>query len=183
MAAGGLGSRIAHLRALIDHPATGAEERATAERMLLRLLRKAGDGAGLRAVGDRTYGRQYDKVGRHADLPEIVAMIRADLAFVRTFSVPGLPTELEVSSPVRAAPAEISYSVDQPSYGRIVITIEGVPAEWGWVSDGGIATASPALQALAEELAEIIDAYNHDGSDTGKRFFGSVRTADTTLVW
>lgn len=110
-------------------------------------------------------------------------MIRADLAFARTFSAPGLPTELDVSNPIRDAPSEITYSVDTPSYGRIVITIEAVPPAWGWVYDNGVAAASPALQALAAELAEIMDAYNHDGRDTGKRFFGGVRTGDATLVW
>jgi hypothetical protein len=32
-------------------------------------------------------------------------------------------------------------------------------------------------------LARIMNAYNHDGTDTGRRFFGKVRAGDTTQIW
>ncbi len=176
MVANGVGMRIAHLRALGEHPVTGGAERATALRMLDRLLRKE------RRAG-RRYGRHYDRVGRRAGLAEIADRIRADIEFARTFSAPGLPPELDLRNPVRDAPAEISYSVDVPFDGRIVITIMDVPPGWGWVLDDGCRTVSPALRTLAGELAEILAAYNHDGAAVGPRFFGGVRTEDATLVW
>ncbi|RDI63857.1 hypothetical protein DFR76_109197 [Nocardia pseudobrasiliensis] len=180
MVANGIGMRIAHLRALIEQPATGGAERATALRMLDRLLREEQRG---RPGADRRYGRHYDRVARHAGLAEIADRIRADIAFAQTFSAPGLPPELEMSNPVRDAPSGISYSVDVPFDGRIVITIMDVPPGWGWVLDEGCRTVSPALRTLAGELAEILAAYNHDGADVGARFFGGVRTEDATLVW
>lgn len=132
-------------------------------------------------VGDRSYGARHDRAGRHADLPRIAEMIRADIAFARTFSVFGSPTEVALRSPIRDAPEGISYSVETPSFGRIVITVEGVPPGWGRATEDE--SVSPELQALADELAEIMNSYNRDGSDVGKRFFGSVRIGDVTLVW
>ncbi|WP_031938075.1 hypothetical protein [Prescottella defluvii] len=175
----GLGLRITRLRALIDHPATGDGERSAAQRMLDRLLPEAGRSV----VGDRVYGGRYGHAGRHASLPRIVELIDADIAFARTFTRPGSAAEVAVYSPLRDAPAEVTYAVDSPSDGTIVITIEAVPAGWGWDREDGVETVSPALQALADELAEIMNRYNRDGSDVGKRFFGTVRAQGVTLVW
>ena len=175
----GLGLRIARLRALIDHPATGDGERSAAQRMLERLLPKAGGSP----VGDRVYGGKYDRAGRHASLPRIVELIYADIAFAQTFSATGLPTELAVHSPIRDAPTEITYAVESPCDGTIVITIGAVPEGWGWNREGGVESVSPALEALADELAEIMNRYNRDGSDVGKRFFGTVRALGVTLAW
>ncbi|QIS13595.1 hypothetical protein [Nocardia arthritidis] len=179
----GLGVRVARLRALIDHPNTGVSERAAAQRMLDRILAKSGAGMRGGAADQRIYGARFDRAGRHADLERIVEMIRADIVFARTFSAPGAPTELALISPLRDCPEEISFSVEAPFDGRIVITIEGVPQAWGWTRDSGVDSVSPRLQALADELAEILNGYNYDGADVGKRFFGSVRVGDVTLVW
>ncbi|MBF6130954.1 hypothetical protein [Nocardia brasiliensis] len=174
--------RIARLRALIDHPGTGAGERAVAQRMLDRILGKSGTSAGTGSP-QRSYGARHGRGGRHADLPRIVEMIRADIDFAQRFTVPGEATELELRSPIRDAPAGITYSVESPSYGRIVIGIEGVPLEWGWSRVDGIETVAAALHELATALADVMDSYNRDGPEVGKRFFGSVRVHDVTLVW
>ncbi len=103
--------------------------------------------------------------------------------FRAAFHGAGEAAELELRSPIRDAPAGITYSVESPSYGRIVIGIEGVPLEWGWSRADGVETVAAALHELAAALADVMDSYNRDGPEVGKRFFGSVRVHDVTLVW
>lgn len=136
-----------------------------------------------RQHGDRDYGRRYNRVGRHARLPAIAEMIGQDIAFARIFTIPQHHAEIVERSPIRDAPEGISYSVSTPWVGKIIVTIEGVPPEWGWTSDCGIEYPSSALLELADEVAEIMNSYNHDGSDIGKRFFASVRVPERTLIW
>ncbi|WP_040833426.1 hypothetical protein [Nocardia brevicatena] len=172
--------RINRLRALINHPNTGAEERATAQRMLDRIL----DRGGYHPVGDRTYGNRHHRVGKHADLKAVAEMIRADIALARiAFAAPTRPGEPALRDPLGDAPLEIVITVDIPHPDCIDITIDNVPRDWGWTYDDGIETISPALQELATELADIMNGYNRDGSDIAKRFFGRVRIPNLTLVW
>lgn len=172
--------RILRLRALIEHPNTGADERATAQRMLDRLLARSGG----MPVGDRTYGDRHHRVGKHADLPAVAEMIRADIALGRIMFAPqtrfGVPA---VRDPLGDAPVEIEIRVELPHHACIDITIDKVPREWGWVVEDGIERVSPQLQELATELADIMNGYNFDGSDIAKRFFGRVRIPELTLVW
>ncbi|RZL80441.1 MAG: hypothetical protein EOP32_17010 [Rhodococcus sp. (in: high G+C Gram-positive bacteria)] len=179
--AGNASLRITRLRTLIEHPRTGDSERAAAQRMLDRILGKSR----IRYdSGDRTYGARHDRVGRHAGLSRIADMIRDDIALLRVvFSTPTPPGQLAVSDPIGDAPPGITYAVETPHDAGIVITIDGVPPDWGWVSEGGIETVSPALRALADELAELMNGYNRDGTDIDRRFFGSVRVRGETLVW
>lgn len=134
--------------------------------------------------GDRQYGARHDRVGRHAGLSRIADMIRDDIALARVvFSTPTLPGQLAAPDPIGDAPSGIIYTVSTPQDAGIVITINGVPPDWGWVSIGGIEEVGPALRALADELAELMDGYNHDGANIGRRFFGRVRVGGETLVW
>lgn len=168
------------LRALIEHPNTGDGERATAQRMLDRLL----DRSGCAPIGDRTYGNRHHRVGKHADLPAVAEMIRADIALARVMFAPQTRLgEPAVRDPLGDAPVQIEISVDLPHHGCIDITIDNVPREWGWVVEDGIERVSSQLQELATELAEIMNGYNFDGSDIAKRFFGRVRVPELTLVW
>ncbi|MFJ4653512.1 hypothetical protein ACIP5Y_19785 [Nocardia sp. NPDC088792] len=153
--------RIRRLRTLIDHPRTGAAERAAAQRMLDRILARAA--AETRVVGDRSYGDRHDRPGRHAGLSRIADMIGEDIALARIFTLPGEPGELDRRNMIRDAPAGITYRVESPFDMSIVITVDGVPGEWAGIDD------------LVAELTALMDAYNHDGTDTGKRFFGTVR--------
>ncbi|NUP25975.1 MAG: hypothetical protein HOQ36_00795 [Nocardia sp.] len=172
--------RIMRLRALIEHPNTGADERATAQRMLDRML----DRSGYSATGDRTYGNRHHRVGKHADLRSVAEMIRADIALGRIMFAPQTRLgEPAIRDPLGDAPVQIEITVDLPHHGCIDITIDNVPREWGWVLDDGIECVSPQLQELATELADIMNGYNCDGSDIAKRFFGRVRIPDFTLVW
>lgn len=178
--------RIARLKALIDHPGTGTGERDAAQRMLDRILGRHSGGI---PTGDRTYGARHDRAGRHAGVDTIVDMIRFDIACARavgsqqfgaqqtTFDGPAL------EDPIGHAPQEISFGVEALNSMSIAITLGDVPQQWGWYTESGIAVASPALRALAGELADIMNAYNRDGSDIDKRFFGSVRAEGETLVW
>lgn len=170
--------RIMRLRTLIDHPATGPGERAAAQRMLDRILRKSGPAR--HEHPGRSYGTRHDRAGRHASLAEIAEMIGQDIALERVLPDPGAPGELLAHSPLREAPATLTYTVE-PAPGSIVVTIGDIPPGWGMRED--LETPGPALQSLAEALARIMNAYNHDGADTGRRFFGRVRAGDTTLIW
>ncbi|WP_338892170.1 hypothetical protein [Rhodococcus sovatensis] len=178
--------RIARLRALIDHPRTGPGEKDAAQRMLDRILGKHSSD---RPSGDRTYGARHDRAGRHAGIDTIVEMIRFDIACARTvgsqqFGAPQSKFDGPVlGDPIGDAPEEISFGVEALNSMSIAITLGGVPQQWGWSTESGIAVASPALRALADELADIMYAYNRDGSDIDKRFFGSVRAEGKTLVW
>ncbi|MBU3064687.1 hypothetical protein KO481_24545 [Nocardia sp. NEAU-G5] len=170
----GASLRIMRLRNLIEHPATGPGERAAAQRMLERILDKS-DRARHEHPG-RSYGARHGRAGRHASLEQIAEMIGQDIALERILLDPGAPDELAVHSPLRQAPADLTYTVEAAA-GSIVVTIGNIPADWE--PD----TVDPALQSLAEALARIMNAYNHDGADTGRRFFGKVRAGGTTLIW
>ncbi|MFG1782441.1 hypothetical protein ACGFIU_08370 [Rhodococcus oryzae] len=165
---------------MIEHPRTGAGERAAAQRMLDRVLAKDNRNG----AGDRAHGARHDRVGRHASLSHIADEIRDDIAFARvvlaTDAAPGQPA---VHDPIRDAPPGITYLVETPHDAGVVITIDDVPRDWGWVSEDGIETVSPALRALADDLAEIMNGYNRGGADIERRFFGSVRVRGETLVW
>lgn len=175
--------RITRLRALIEHENTGAGERATAQRMLDRLLRKSLGDKSSHGSPDRVYGSRHDRPGRHASTASIVESVREDIAFARDFAPSGAPGELTVHSPLAAAPAELTVAVSTPFADQIVVTIENIPVAWGWETDEfDRITATRDLRRLASELAEIIDSYNHDGSDVGPRFFRTIRAQQTTLI-
>ncbi|MFC4125099.1 hypothetical protein [Nocardia rhizosphaerae] len=174
-------ARISRLRALIEHDNTGPDERATAQRMLDRILRKTPAPSGIGA--DRVYGARHDRPGRHASTASIVESVRADIAFARRFTVVGGPDELTEHSQLAAAPAELTVAVDTPFADQIVVTIDDIPPAWGWAADEFDRTAASAdLRSLADELAEIIDSYNRDGTDVGPRFVRTVRAGRTVLV-
>lgn len=107
-------------------------------------------------------------------------MIRYDLLLART---PAGPHSLATIDPVADAPADIRYEVEACHDCEIVVTISGVPTAWGWQHDDGIDGHSPALSALVDEIAVIVNSYNHFGDDITHRFFGRVRVEDRTVVW
>ncbi|WP_067686695.1 hypothetical protein [Nocardia jejuensis] len=166
-------TRVSRLRALIDHPRTGAAERAAAQRMLARLTPAPVP------AGDRTYGARHDLPGRHASVSRIAEMIREDLTLARLRTPAGHQDDLAAPDPIRDAPAAISYTVDTLYDTGIVLTVHGVPAAWGSSDDYG--TASPALNALITCLEALANAYNRDGSDIEKRYFTTVRVDRSAL--
>ncbi|OZD10292.1 hypothetical protein CH275_01015 [Rhodococcus sp. 06-235-1A] len=172
--------RISRLRALIDHPRTGSSERDTAQRMLNRILRTS------RPITDahRQYGSGYSRLGRHAGLDSIAEMIRDDITMARTNRLSAAElSEVAPLDPVANAPKDIQIDVDVLHDCEIVVTISCIPTAWGWCRDGGIDVYSPALRALVDELASIVDSFDHSGEDITNRFFGRVRVGDTTVVW
>lgn len=172
---------MSRLRTLIDHPRTGSSEREAAQRMLDRILAKS---RSPRTSTDRSYGTRHARVGRHAGLPRIAEMIREDIVLARTaFSTNAAAGDLAIEDPIGNAPTEILFDVDTQFDSEIVITLSSVPEEWGWVQECGVVTVSPALRVLADELAAVINSYNHEGLDISKRFFGKVRAGQDTLAW
>ncbi|GAB2679595.1 hypothetical protein [Nocardia goodfellowii] len=171
--------RISRLRALIDHPRTGPDERATAQRMLDRILSRSG---AVTADSTRAYGTRHRRLGKHADLAAVAEMIRDDIALARTMSdTPAAPGDLAPVDPLGDAPAQLTFVVSTPHPGAIDITIDDIPQAWGWADSSGAPTA--ALQSLATELADILHSYNHSGADLPPRFFGRVRAGNRTLIW
>lgn len=149
--------------------------------MLDRILTTSAAGV---SSDTRSYGARYDRIGKHAGLATIAEMIRADVELIRMLaSTPAAAGGLALKDPIGDAPAEIDFAVDTPHDLSVAVTINRVPREWGWVSEDGIVSASPALRALADALAELMNSYNHDGQDVGARFFGTVRAGGETLVW
>ncbi|WP_194818072.1 hypothetical protein [Nocardia sp. XZ_19_385] len=171
--------RISRLRTLIEHPRTGPNERAAAQRMLDRILSKSGAETG---DSDRTYGERHRRLGKHADLSAIADMVRDDIALARSVHVtPGSPGELAPVDPLADAPTQLSFMVGTTNPGAIDITIDDIPPAWGWTDS--TETPTPALQSLATELAEILNSYNHTGPGLPPRFFGRIRAGDRTLIW
>lgn len=161
--------RLLRLRALIDHPRTGDSERAAAQRMLDRILTSS---AARVSSDTRSYGARYNRIGKHAGVATVAEMIRADIELMRALaSTPAAAGGLAVQDPIGDAPADIAFAVDTPHDFGIVVTINRIPREWGWVSEDGIVSTSPALRALADALADVMNSYNHDGQDGGARFF------------
>ncbi|MTE14204.1 hypothetical protein [Nocardia aurantiaca] len=163
--------RIQRLRSLIEHPRTGEAERAAAQRILDRLLSKTGGGA--HRTGDRCYGARHDRPGRHASLSRIAEMIGEDIALARILTLPDGDGDLVTRSALRDAPDRLTYIVETPYDAGILITVGNIPPGWATDADG---FDSSALRALVEELTDLMNAYNHDGSDIAGRFIGRVRT-------
>ncbi len=175
--------KIELLRTLIDHPRTGAEERDTAKRMLLRLLAKAKE-AGEQLHGEawsdhRVYGAKYADV-RHLRLVDIAKLMRADIKLASSIALKTAARDgLAVPDPIADAPAGIKFGVVTETYsggGSIDIVIRNIPDDWGYVQQRNprgelYRKASPALLALAEELKAIHRAYNYNGSDLTTDYF------------
>jgi hypothetical protein len=170
------------LKALIDHPRTGEEERDAARRMLQRVIAKArANGENLTATGwvdNRVYGAKYQQVqGMH--LADIAKLIRADIKLARKVGLKADgPAALAIIDPIANAPASIKYGVTTQTYsggGSINITIKNIPADWfTWEqrgSDEPRRKATSALEALAAELRAIHKAYNYNGSDLLTDYF------------
>lgn len=189
-----LKSKVDLLNAFINHPRTGEAERATAHRMIQRLIAKArANGVRLSANGlidSRAYGAKYDRTHglRTADIAKLV---RADIKMARKIGKQAQAGDtsgaLATTDPIANAPAQVTYSVRTRTYAggsSIDVVIKNIPAEWGWTEsfdDRGdvVRKGTEALRALSVELKAILDAYNYDGSDLASdysdvRFYGFV---------
>jgi hypothetical protein len=172
--------KVQLLKTLIDHPRTGEEERDAARRMLKRLLSKAAaSGEKTPQWADRrTYGDKYQQV-RGMRLTDIAKLMRADIKVARKIGLKAAePGAIAIPDPIAEAPAGIKFSVTTQLYsggGSIDITVKNIPADWGYAEEehcGHVRkVATPALQALAAELAAIHRAYNYNGSDLTTDYF------------
>jgi hypothetical protein len=185
--------KIWMLENLIFHPRTGEEERAAAERMLVRAIAAAqqkgelttkqggGDGAwhGYRLPEVR-YGARYDEV-KHLSTTEIARRIRADIKLARKVEAKlGTATGAEVAltdplTALAAMPKQIKVSVrtDYFSGGSAIrVNVYNLPEKgWGYVQERDMRgeprwVPGPELSAILAALKEIHGAYNFDGSDS-----------------
>ncbi len=170
---------ITRLRSLIDHPRTGTEERAAAQRMLDRLLAKTAGSTD----PDHRSGTRRDRLGRHVRIDGIVDAIRTDIAFARTVDLLPDGPDVVLHDPVRGAPEGVTFDVVADGESAIVVTIEAVPQSWGWGNHAGVDVVSPELQAVADRIADVMNGYNDRGPGGVPRFFGRVRVPGHTLVW
>lgn len=182
---------IAKMRALAEHPNTPEHEAAAAKRYLARLLARTTTETAtrVRSWEDRMnfVGDKYDST---LSLTDIAKRIREEIKLARKYgATDAAPGTLATIDPIGNAPAGIKFSVRQPHYGSIDITLKNLPADWAWergfhrshVGPMGIETwvETEALKALKAELRLVMAAYNYDGSDImtdyfDKRFYGDV---------
>lgn len=175
--------KIRLLQTLIDHPRTGDGERQAARVMLGRLLAKAAKaGVDTAAATNgwtdrRAYGAKYD---RSLDVKQIAALVREQIKLARKLAkkTAGETGTVKLVDPIGDAPEQIKFSVriDRFSGGSSIdISILNEPEDWAWeVRDHhGFPTEmpTPAFQALADELASLMRAYNYDGSDITTDYF------------
>uniref|UniRef100_UPI003F493C71 hypothetical protein n=1 Tax=Nonomuraea sp. CA-251285 TaxID=3240002 RepID=UPI003F493C71 len=178
-----MSSKIAALTALIAHPKTGPDEKASAERLLERLQRRvaretAESGtAPRRGTGyqlpDVVYGSKYQELGRLYGA-ELTKVIRADIKLLRDLGrKPSRAGEIKLGEPIGDAPPNIKFSVKHHHYTSVTVTITGVPADW-WVKKDypyPHIAAGPQLKAIGDALRELMWAYNYDGSDAQVDYF------------
>jgi hypothetical protein len=186
--------KIGLLNALINHPRTGEAERDAARRMLQRVVAKARtEGVQIKdsgVVDRRVYGAKYDHT-HTMDIADIAKQIREDIKLARKIAKQAAePGALATVDPLANAPVEMKFGVRISRFSggcALDIRIKNVPAGW-WTErtdDRGDTGkfATPALKAVAAELRQIMDAYNHDGSDlltdySDVRFYGDVLSED-----
>lgn len=167
-----LQARIERVRAIVDHPRTNEHLRAVAAHKLKKLLAQLGEtphSSGYR-IPDGWYGAKYDP---KRSLTDIAKMIREEIKLLRKIGNLESDGAVAIPSPIADMPAGIKVSVRQPHYGSIVITLSGIPAEWGWTR--GVDPRdfwrkecwlhTPALESLMTELRTLMSAYRYDRSD------------------
>jgi hypothetical protein len=191
-------SRISHLKDFIEHPATSAEERDSAQRMLDRLMKKGAvepqfernsdhydeQDRWLGAYQGRAYGSKATT--EYAPATQIAKWMRTDIKVARRFA--NAPVEdangVAIPSGFAGIPKDIKITVRTDSgsmHSSIGIFIRNIPPAWGWYTAPmrGVydhewelkKTATPELLRLVRELEEIHWAYNWDGSDTMTDYF------------
>lgn len=186
--------KIGLLNALIDHPRTGEAEREAARRMLKRVVAKArSEGVQLKengVVDRRAYGAKYDHT-HTMDIADIARQIREDIKVARKIAkLAAEPGALATIDVLANAPAQMKFGVRISRFSggcALDIRVKNIPADW-WTERtddrGDVGKfATPALKAVAAELRQIMDAYNHDGSDLltdyfDVRFYGHVLSED-----
>ncbi|MFJ5927978.1 hypothetical protein ACIQF6_35825 [Kitasatospora sp. NPDC092948] len=173
-------NRVQYLQNLIDHPRTSPEERAAAERALVRVRAAqaaAGETEEQRGGGwarlPISYGPKYDS---RLSTTEIAALIRQDIKLARKLAAKAGPDDtpgaIKLPNPIGDAPAEAKFSVRSEYFSggsAIRMTVKDVSAEWAWslkeVHGHPRRVATEAMETLASELRTLAGAYNFDGSD------------------
>ncbi|MGA5029947.1 hypothetical protein ACPB8P_05155 [Streptomyces cellulosae] len=151
--------------------------------MLQRLQGKdsqAGSPVADEATGSTPYGAKYDP---DLTTAQIVGLLRVEIYLARELDN---ETASEGGKALRDAPREIEITVhgEEVRSGAIIdVAIRNIPKDWGWEakphprSPGKtLDRPSPALQALAEELATRMLAYKNGDSPRARdvNFIGSV---------
>jgi hypothetical protein len=187
--------RIAKLRALAEHPNTPEHEAGAARNYLTRLLARIATAPKAQPASGYSWESRMNFVGKKYDsnltLTEISKRIKAEIKLARKYGAgEATPGSLATVDPIGQAPAGIKFSVRQPHYGAIDITLSNLPAAWAWERGYLQSHAGPigketwvetsALRALKVELKLLMSAYNYDGSDVmtdyfDVRFYGDVR--------
>jgi hypothetical protein len=130
-------SRIDHLRALIDHPRTGENERQAAIAMLERALANSETATTKeRSQYARVYGDKYDF---SLSTTQIAARIREEIKVARKLAKKSGDTgEIKLVDVIGDAPAEIKFSVRTQYFSgdsSIDIYLKNIPEDWGWVRE------------------------------------------------
>lgn len=180
--------KIELLKTLISHDGTGREEREAAQRMLSRLeIKGASESSEPRKWAPRWAGAKYD--GSYLPTTEIARLIRSDIKMaVKIAKMEAAPGAVAEFSAFAAAPDGLKYGVTTQYFSggsSISIRVKNVPCDWGYVMEDRYGNGqecefpSPSLRAVGQELADIMNAYNFDDSDSmvdhfHVRFYGHV---------
>lgn len=136
-------------------------------------------------------GERYNEV-RHKTLPEIAAMMRAEIRLARKLAKKtARPGDVAVVDPIGDAPAEIKISIRSEYYsggGAIRIKISNIPADWGWTMGTDhwgepAKIATPACVAFYNAVQAVHAQFNFDNSDAmtdyfHRNYWGTVDTAE-----
>ncbi|MEU3452253.1 hypothetical protein ABZ671_01220 [Micromonospora sp. NPDC006766] len=186
-------AKIAALETLADpnRATTPEHERAAAQRMLDRFRKLLAEQTAVAGSSytpyDRWYGEKYAGT-RHLPLTDIAKLIRAEVKLARKLAkMTATPGAVKVADPIGDAPTGIKVSVRTRHGNSIDVRLTNIPDEWGWTEEPDDSyidrryrlVPTPALQAFARAIKEVMDSYNYDGSDVqtdyfDKRFYGGV---------
>ncbi|MEU7092977.1 hypothetical protein [Kitasatospora aureofaciens] len=189
-----LAAKVKALRAMAERPDTPADERAAAERMLTRALRRAAETgelieeqpAGGHAAG-RTYGPKHDET-EGLSIVDLARLMRQDIKLARKLGQAAAEPGAVVVPGLGALPRAVKVSVRTSTYaagGRSIHIRLYLPADgWGLVDGqrhGRTAKVpGPVLEAALAELRDVHGAYQADyGSDLSRdlimrRYLGGV---------
>lgn len=169
--------KLEYLTALISHAGTTEVEVKAAKSARARLagaLEAAAPGPA-NQWEPRWTGEKYQP-GRYLPGTEITALIRAEIKVARALAkYAAQPGEVAipdpVTGPIAAAPPGIRFGARILHHGSIAITVENVPAEWGYGTYGEdfhgnpCEAPSPALYELGVALDTLGNQWNYDDSD------------------
>lgn len=175
--------KLGYLRELINRDTTPENEILAAKSKYERLRKRLDDAPAARKWKPAWQGSLYEQT-KNLTLTQVTALIRTEIKLAKKLAAAAVkPGELALPDPFAVIPAGIKFGVRQPHFGKIIITVKNIPAEWGFTTREGSGPdefPTHALYDLGSALTEIGNAYSYDNSDImtdyhDKRYFLDVQ--------